>query len=46
MKKLLTTLLALQLVWILTGCCCPCAKKALEQKPQTQEKPAEQTETK
>ena len=34
MKKIVSVLFALQLVLFLTGCCCPCAKKAQEQKPQ------------
>ena len=51
MKKILssrdavtTSLLAIQLILLLSGCCCPCAKKALQHndqpKEQTEEKPA------
>ena len=31
MKKILITILAIQLIVALTGCCCPCAKKMQEQ---------------
>ena len=41
MKKLLTYLLVIQVGLLMTGCCCPCAKKAHEQSPPAQEKPAE-----
>ena len=49
MKKILLTILAIQLMIALTGCCCPCAKKVQEQNnvpaqesaPAPEEKPAE-----
>ena len=49
MKKLLTVLLAIQLMVALAGCCCPCAKKMHEQNnepaqesaPAPEEKPAQ-----
>ena len=42
MKKLLTSLLILQLVLVLTSCCCPCGKKAAEQNQDTQPQQPEQ----
>ena len=49
MKKILITVLAIQLIVVLTGCCCPCAKKMHEQNnepaqetaPAPEEKPAQ-----
>lgn len=42
MKKFLITILAIQLIAVLTGCCCQCAKKAQEQGNEpAQEQPAE-----
>jgi len=37
MKKILLTILAIQLMVALTGCCCPCAKKMQEQKEPAEE---------
>ena len=43
MKKILTGILAIQIALALAGCCCNCAKKAEEQKPESaQEQPAEE----
>ena len=39
MKKVLTALLAIQLMVALTACCCPCAKKMQDQNNQ----PAQET---
>ena len=40
MKRLLTLLLAVQILLALTGCCCPCAKKMHNGQPAEQQ-PAE-----
>ena len=41
MKKILITILAIQFMVALTGCCCPCSKKMQEQnKEPAQEEPA------
>ena len=49
MKRILLTILAIQFMIVLAGCCCPCAKKMQEQNnepaqesaPAPKEKPAE-----